>query len=76
MRGNSADHARAEGWEVGTVLIGSPVVRNGRQVEQGKRLRITAIGEQIVLGRCMGKDQIWCQENSWEFTSRDWVVEG
>lgn len=64
-----ADHAREMGWGVGTILEGGPIVHQGRQVESGRVIVITAIGEQTVLAKRV--DETW-PETSWEFTSRDW----
>lgn len=70
-----ADHARQQGWEVGTVLYGHPIIRDGIQIERGRTLIITAIGQQMVLGIAQldGEDR-WRREGSWGFDSRKWEV--
>ncbi|TDP92344.1 hypothetical protein EDF62_1550 [Leucobacter luti] len=64
-----AEHARRMGWKVGTILEGEPIVRKGRQVEDGRVIQITAIGEASVLAKRI--DEPW-GESSWDFTCRAW----
>lgn len=67
---NWAEYAKSRGWGVGTVLIGSPIIRDGKQIESGRRIRITALGESTVLAVC---EDHGCWESSWEFSSREWT---
>lgn len=70
---SEADFVHRQGWKPGTVLEGKPVVRNGQQIESGKIVRITAIGEQQVLAREV-RDGVEDGECAWTFTLRQWRV--
>lgn len=59
------------GWTVGTILEGAPIMRDGKQIEEGRVIQITAIGEDMVLAKRIDKE--WA-EGCWEFTSREWKV--
>ena len=72
----SAEFVRSNGWTVGTVLRGGPIFLDGRQVEQARLVRITAIGEDAVLGRMQFiGDPHWSTEASHGFNARDWSVQ-
>ena len=64
-----ANHSRKMGWTVGTILEGSPIILDGKKIEDGLIIQITAIGENLVLAKRL--DKSW-RESSWEFTSREW----
>lgn len=80
-----ASFLREQGWDVGTILAGSPILRGSTQVERGQRFRVTAIGEEAVLARHMvvpdlTKDTApsavpWSGETSVTFDARDWRAE-
>lgn len=71
---NWAAHAREQGWDVGTVLYGDPIMSEGRQIERGRTIIITAIGQEQVLAisKLDGTDT-WRHEGSWSFDSRTWT---
>ena len=72
----SAEFVRSNGWTVGTVLRGEPIFIDGRQVEQAKLVRITAIGERWVL--CMVQfigDPPFSSEAAINFDAREWSVQ-
>ena len=72
----SAEFVRSNGWTVGTVLRGEPIFRNGREVERARLVRITAIGEDAVLGRMQFiGDPHWSSEASRLFDAREWSVQ-
>jgi hypothetical protein len=58
----SADLCRANGWGPGTILEGD----EGRGPE---RIRITAVGEQVILATGLGKHD---REGHWTLKMRDW----
>ena len=58
-----ADICRANGWQVGTVLVGP------RDSDQTRIIVITAIGEQGVFARRLGHPD----EHNWCFAFRDWL---
>lgn len=66
-----ANHVRKMGWIVGTILEGDPIIRDGKLIEEGRVIQITAIGEHSVLAKRI--DKRW-PESSWGFTSRNWKV--
>lgn len=75
---SNASHARAMGWGVGTILYGSPIVRDGHIVETGRQWKITALGESVVVIRSRfryppnGKWGEWGGESFGDFSSREW----
>ena len=71
MSRRAAAIARVNGWTVGTILEGAPIMRDGKQIEEGRVIQITAIGEDMVLAKRIDKE--WA-EGCWEFTSREWKV--
>lgn len=65
-----ADYCRRKGWGVGTVLSGE---RHGHV----DRIRITAIGERLVLAvhvECDGREVPHRGEGPWTLTLRKWKV--
>lgn len=80
-----ASFLREQGWGVGTVLAGSPIMSGSTQIERARRFRITAIGEESVLARTMvvpdpTKDTApsavpWSSEHLVTFDIRDWRCE-
>lgn len=63
----AADICRARGWTAGTLLVGDEGY--GPEV-----IRITAVGEQIVLARTVSRNGkgVKSNEDSWCFACRDW----
>jgi hypothetical protein len=72
---SSAAFVTAEGWRVGTLIRGGPIVYQGEQIERPRLVRITAIGERCVLGRTLIDGETrWYSEMSLGFDSRDWTL--
>lgn len=76
---SNASHVRAMGWAVGTILDGSPVIRDGKEVERAKQRVITAIGQTVVVVRdrylIPGTDEwgVWGSERFGTFDARTWT---
>jgi hypothetical protein len=71
---SSAAYARAMGWKVGDIIDGGPIMASGQVTESPRALRITAIGEDLVLGKItlLGKPER-PHESSMTWTDRDWT---
>lgn len=64
---SSADFCREMGWQAGQIVTGSDDGYGEVTV------RITAIGDESVLGRTVHKSKPQSGENLWSFHYRDWV---
>jgi hypothetical protein len=73
---SAAAFVKEQGWVVGSILQGGPITSNGRPIESARRVRITAIGEENVLGRAdlssYGPGE--GRESSLSFDCRDWIL--
>ena len=67
--------ARQNDWQPGDILIGAPIIRDGREVERGVRIRLTAIGEENTLGVDIDPDGTAGNESMWFFDAREWHKE-
>lgn len=68
-----ADFLARIGCGVGSVLVGAPIVHDGREIEGGRRVQITAVGDSTVLGRRVRDDGTFASsEASLAFCARDW----
>lgn len=70
---NWAEHAREQGWNVGTQLFG-----DATKYEGWVEIEITAIGEETVLAKSTARESARSigRESSWGFDSRAWSVLG
>ncbi len=71
LRGKTdADTCRLNGWTVGTVLVGD----DGHGPE---KIRITAIGENLILAKCIEDkhgNAVDEYEGVWSLSWREWVA--
>lgn len=75
--GPQADFLRENGVEVGDFLLGDPIVSEGRVIELPVFVRITAIGDELVLARkvtspAYAGSEGYGREGSWSFADREW----
>ena len=67
VRGKTeAETCALNGWHVGTII-------EGDEGYGPTRIRITAIGERIILARCVSCPGKVCRESSWTLTCREWA---
>ena len=73
---SAASFVNEQGWVVGSILAGGPITTNGHPIESARRVRITAIGEEHVLGRsCLSSYGAGeGRESSLSFDCRDWTL--
>lgn len=65
------------GCAVGSVLVGAPILHNGREIERGRRVQITAVGDSMVLGHRVHDDgTVASPEAALTFCARDWEPVG
>ena len=69
---NSAELCRVNGWSAGTVLEGT---ESGTGWSTTSRIRITAVGERIILAKKLWQDGVAVEhpdESCWTLECRDW----
>lgn len=82
---NSRETCDLNGWGPGTILRGHEEWANGKGA--WSTIRITAVGETSMLGRCIRHERTQdgeitdvreCneRENTWTLAYRDWTVDG
>jgi hypothetical protein len=68
-----ADFVRGAGGSVGDVFYGSPIIERGVLIEEAKYVKVTAIGDFLVLGRTRKVgEETWGTEGYRSFGSRRW----